>query len=168
MCFIVSPGRGRRGVDGRDVVQRPNLAYLSFPPSAISLFSPSRSFPPSSLSLSFPPLSVSRILFVRLPTARATLGRNPNSVAKRLRRIDPTPICISFVLEREIFCVPCFIKSEREREKEEPPGLFPCLETISRFGYGKRCFKLLYSSLFRSHSQSCSFPIYISIVSVYF
>lgn len=122
------------------------------------------------LSLSFPPLSVSRILFVRLPTARATLGRNPNSVAKRLRRIDPTPICISFVLEREIFCVPCFIKSEREREreKEEPPGLFPCLETISRFGYGKRCFKLLYSSLFRSHSQSCSFPIYISIVSVYF
>ena len=96
--------------------------------TSLSHFQPSlfshplvRSLVPLSLSLSFPPLSVSRILFVRLPTARATLGRNPNSVAKRLRRIDPTPICISFVLEREIFCVPCFIKSKREKERERAP-----------------------------------------------
>ena len=77
-----------------------------------------------SIALSLSPLSVSRILSVRLPTAKATLGRNPNSVAKRLRRIAPTPICISFVLEREIFCVSCFIKSVRDREDPRPLPVF--------------------------------------------
>lgn len=112
----------------------PTLRYLSY--SRLLLLSfPTLTFV-HLFAVSLSPLSVSRIFSVRLPTAKATLGRNPNSVAKRLRRIAPTPIiCISFVLEREIFCAPCFIESVRWGEA--PKRLFP-FRNDPGFCYGKR------------------------------
>lgn len=94
-----------------------------------------------SFVVSFPPVSVSRILSVRLPTAKATLGRNPNSVAKRLRRIAPTPFAFRLFSNAKYFA---YRVLSRVCEGEKPQGLFPCLETISRFSCGKRCFKLSY------------------------
>lgn len=94
-----------------------------------------------SFVVSFPPVSVSRILSVRLPTAKATLGRNPNSVAKRLRRIAPTPFAFRLFSNAKYFA---YRVLSRVCEGEKPQGLFPCLETISRFSRGKRCFKLSY------------------------
>lgn len=132
------PGAARCWRTGRGTTtQRCLPLFLSL--SVVSLFSPSHSF--ACLPSLFLPRSVSRILSVRLPTAKATLGRNPNSVAKRLRRIAPTPICISFVLEREIFCVSCFIKSGGDREDPRP---LPVFRDYLPF-HGEHCiFKLLY------------------------
>lgn len=70
VCFIVSSDRGRRGVDGRDAVQRPNIAGAR-------------------LSLSFKIAPLSLVLSQSHPRLRKQPPsvRNPNSVAKRLRRM---------------------------------------------------------------------------------
>lgn len=71
------------------------------------------------------------------------LGRNPNSVAKRLRRIAPTPH-LHFVCSRTRNILRGVFYQRRERERRTPEAL--CLvfrDDLPRFGYGKRCFKLL-------------------------
>lgn len=122
MCFIVSPGRGWRGVDGRDVVQRPNVAHFSF-----SLFWPSLFSHPLIRSLVCRLFSSRVCLAYTLRSAtncQSYPRTKPKQCCQTSATHSPDPICISFVLEREIFCVPCFIKSMRGRKAPRPLSVF--------------------------------------------
>lgn len=139
MCFIVSPGRGWRGVDGRDVVQRPNVAHFSF-----SLFWPSLFSHPLIRSLVCRLFSSRVCLAYTLRSAtncQSYPRTKPKQCCQTSATHSPDPFAFRLFSNAKYFA---YRVLSRVCEAEKPQGLFPCLETISRFSCGKRCFKLSY------------------------